>query len=286
MTVVALGAEECYPDDSRQARLASPSAASASALVRASAEDAAGDAKARVGVVMYCWHCEADRDAHAVRYYGTATEYQCRTCGHRWTLKEECPGEEQFIFFFPAIHLFLSLLRQGVAAMRKIHRVLSERMGVKRTWLLVALVLLGLVVSAGGGTIWLAHRHQMHLHQAELRQRELHRRAEVEACAACLPEGMTLAEKFADSPEPIPGRGGHRRVSTVREKLLQFGAHCEDGVVYDRQGRKVFFYRMQEVDSPPLPEQWRQVMKKEKEELLELEAQGVVVRMYRTEIPY
>jgi hypothetical protein len=80
---------------------------------------------------MYCWHCEADRDAHAVRYYGTTTEYQCRTCGHRWTLKEECP-DEQFVFFFPAIHLLLSLLWRGVAEMREIHRVLSERMGVKR----------------------------------------------------------------------------------------------------------------------------------------------------------
>ncbi len=68
-----------------------------------------------------------------------------------------------------------------------------------------------------------------------------HQEANVEACAGCLPSGLTLSTEFSDSPDVVDQIRLTRRLITVRQKLFQIGAHCENGEIYDRWGRRVFF---------------------------------------------
>jgi hypothetical protein len=57
---------------------------------------------------------------------------------------------------------------------------------------------------------------------------------------ACLTPGFSLDEKFRDgsddsdrSDNPI----------TIRTKVARLRVHCENGVLYDPHGKKVYFYR-------------------------------------------
>jgi hypothetical protein len=69
----------------------------------------------------------------------------------------------------------------------------------------------------------------------------------------------------------------------MRHKLFQIGAHCEGGVIYDRWGRKVYFYRMIEFGTPP--GNYDQIVDSQRRELRELETKGRVVKMYQTRTP-
>jgi hypothetical protein len=115
-----------------------------------------------------------------------------------------------------------------------------------------------------------------------------HLEANVEACASCLPKGLTLSTEFSDSGQTIPSTG-KRRVVTVHQKLFQIGAHCENGVIYDRWGRRVFFHPMRERGTiPGNPDMLRKIQEQDRQDLEELrrqEAQGTVIRMYETHKP-
>jgi hypothetical protein len=99
-----------------------------------------------------------------------------------------------------------------------------------------------------------------------------------------LPFGWTLSSEFADSPELISGRGVLRRAITVREKLIQLGARCHGGVIYDRRGREVRFYLMLEWGNPP--GNYQEILEQERRELAELERHFTVIRVYSTRAAY
>jgi hypothetical protein len=110
-----------------------------------------------------------------------------------------------------------------------------------------------------------------------------HLEANVEACSICLPNGLTLSTEFSDSHHPISPGTTARRVITVRQKLIQIGAYCKNGVIYDRTGKEVFFYHVTEWGNPPV--NYRELQEKARQELRRLEAQGTVIRMWQTRVP-
>src|SRR5260370_35292552 len=64
--------------------------------------------------------------------------------------------------------------------------------------------------------------------------------ADVETCANCLSDGLSLESAFGTSPDPL------RRVITVRQKLLELRAYCRNGKIYEGEGKQVVFVRMPE----------------------------------------
>lgn len=123
-------------------------------------------------------------------------------------------------------------------------------------------------------TAWVLARHS---------QRVREERANAGACGTCLPFGWVLSSEFADSPETIPHTNYRRRTITVREKLIQLGARCHEGVIYDRRGKEVRFYRMREWGTPP--HNYQELVEQQRNELAELERHFTVVRVYSTQAP-
>jgi hypothetical protein len=91
-----------------------------------------------------------------------------------------------------------------------------------------------------------------------------------------------MSTEFSDSPAQVHG-SKERPVTTIRQKLFQIGAHCEDGLIYDRWGRKVFVYRVIEFGTVGL--NYDEIMDNQRRKLRELEAAGTVVKMYQTRCP-
>src|SRR5437588_592470 len=71
--------------------------------------------------------------------------------------------------------------------------------------------------------------------------------AEVEKC---LPTGVALDTEFSPDGSLRDGRSGLRNITTVRRKLIELGAHCKDGKLYDAWGKEVFFYPVLECGNP------------------------------------
>jgi hypothetical protein len=105
----------------------------------------------------------------------------------------------------------------------------------------------------------------------------------VEGCGGCLPLGLSLSDRFGISFEVIDA-SGFRRTTTVREKLLELGAYSQDGVIFDRHGKKVIFYRVWEPAMRP-GEMGERLMDNQRKELDKLDAECTVVRMYATKSP-
>jgi hypothetical protein len=123
-----------------------------------------------------------------------------------------------------------------------------------------------------GGWLWLQHRADV---DAEVR-------AEVGACGACLPSDLTLDTRFSDNPKTVSPKGD-RRVTTVREKLVQLRARCVDGRIYDGRGKEIRFYHIQEWGNPP--GNYREIQERQRRELEDLESRYTVIRMYATAVP-
>jgi hypothetical protein len=121
--------------------------------------------------------------------------------------------------------------------------------------------------------------------------------ANVAPCGQWLPAGLTLGTEFSDSPEFVDQpemRGWHpdrRKATTIRAKLIALGAFCEDGVIYDKFRRKIFFHWMMDrpgggdEGNPKQREKFEARKEAEKRELEQLEAQGVVIRMWNIRGP-
>jgi hypothetical protein len=99
---------------------------------------------------------------------------------------------------------------------------------MKRSKLLAALVLLGL---AGSVALYFAHHHRV---------------AEVEACAPFLPTGLSLSTKFT-----VPPCGLNKGKDSVESCLYWYGAYARNGVIYDRWGSPIVFYRFR-YEGPPI----------------------------------
>jgi hypothetical protein len=100
-----------------------------------------------------------------------------------------------------------------------------------------------------------------------------------------LPKGLTWDTDFAESPDPINARL-ERATTTVGRRLREIGAYCKDGILYDREGRKVVFREIPEWGHFPTKDhekaRWRLF-----EEIEKLEAEGVrVIQMWRTHMPF
>src|SRR5262245_19304239 len=71
------------------------------------------------------------------------------------------------------------------------------------------------------------------------------------ACRACLPEPLTLETEFCESEREA---GWREKATTIYDKLIQLGASCRNGKIYDRTGREVRFYvRHLGFGFPPTP---------------------------------
>lgn len=102
----------------------------------------------------------------------------------------------------------------------------------------------------------------------------------------CLPEGIRLSTEFSESPQTINPRGDRRAVVTVKDKLIQIGAYCKDGVIYDKSGKRVFFLHVPEFRIVNYPPDWGERLKKYEEELEKLKAEGTVIKMFGTIRPH
>ena len=100
------------------------------------------------------------------------------------------------------------------------------------------------------------------------------------ALSECLKEqGLELGGEFAESPDTIPGRR-ERATLTIGKKLREIGAYPKDGIIYDRDGRKVTFRGIREWGKVPTREQ-EKMRWQELEEIERLESEGVrVIRMW------
>jgi hypothetical protein len=112
--------------------------------------------------------------------------------------------------------------------------------------------------------------------------------ADVESCADCLPRDINLSTRFSESLREINSHGD-RETITVRDVLKRVGARCKDGTIYERSGKKVFFWRMHESGKEPGKDEGlrreNEWIKKAHDELTALEVKGTVIRMYETKVP-
>jgi len=156
----------------------------------------------------------------------------------------------------------------SLAAPARIDRPVDFKLPVTRLWPRVVLFAFAAacVVLAPIG-FWLHHRWQ---------QRQV--AENVEACASALPADLTLATEFADSPKVIDS-ACNRRLTTVRQKLIEIGAYCQAGVIYDRSGKQVYFLRMQDYGFGAFHGR-SDLWQKQEEEAQQLEQRYRVVRMY------
>ena len=121
-------------------------------------------------------------------------------------------------------------------------------------------------------------------------------RDRIRACEACLPSGLGLDEQFSLSGETGPHVGSIRRMNptTVRAQLLEHGAYCRDGKLYERGGRRLYFVReydqigfagtFREAYQGQLAE-WRAKRDRELAEQLRWEP-GVVIHMWPMTLPH
>jgi hypothetical protein len=110
--------------------------------------------------------------------------------------------------------------------------------------------------------------------------------AQVEACGSCLPGNFFLDSDFAFEPNRADSSGKRLSITTVRRKLLDLGAYCKDGVIYDRHGKRVLFFQVTEWGARPTREleEWARQRELDVERL---EREGwTVIRMWRTRIPH
>jgi hypothetical protein len=80
-------------------------------------------------------------------------------------------------------------------------------------------------------------------------------RVQVDACRDCLPKPLTLETEFCEFERDS---GQRDKAITIHDKLIQLGAYCERGKIYDRTGREVrFYWRRWGFGFPLTPEQER-----------------------------
>jgi len=102
---------------------------------------------------------------------------------------------------------------------------------------------------------------------------------DVEGCGHYLPDGLTLdTEVFWQCHEPFKGLD----MSTVRAALNHVGAHIQNGIILDRRGRDVYFYRCFWED--PDPPEWaaqklRARHEEKRQELVRLRSVGTVIEI-------
>jgi hypothetical protein len=109
-------------------------------------------------------------------------------------------------------------------------------------------------------------------------------RADVDACAECLPSPLSMSYEFSESSWHDPN-SDKRKVTTIRDKLIELRAYCRDGIIYDGNGNKIAFHRKVEFGIPP---DWQTELayNMEKKELQRLETEGYsVVSMWQTRVP-
>jgi hypothetical protein len=166
---------------------------------------------------------------------------------------------------------------------------MSEDSDNKVLLLAVAIVLvLGMVL--GGGFLYVtmmrtqAARAEAEA-EAQAAEAEANRVAAVDACARCLPQGLTMEDKFADKADFDDKTLQRTSVTTVKQKLLGLRAYCKDGNLYDGEGKRILFYWVIEVGGPQKANQ-NQERVKQAEEMQQREQQGfTVIRMWRTMVP-
>ena len=112
-------------------------------------------------------------------------------------------------------------------------------------------------------------------------------RVQVGTCRDCLPEHLTLDTRFCESERYA---GSRDKAITIRDKLIQLGAYCERGKIYDRTGREVRFFLIgrRRPGFPPTPEQEKVIEAKEaedRERLRKLRELYNVVEMWPTRRP-
>jgi hypothetical protein len=60
--------------------------------------------------------------------------------------------------------------------------------------------------------------------------------ADRDAVSRCLPDGHTLDEKFREG-------GYHGKITTIEKKLAELGTHIRNGKIFDRNGKRIFFFK-------------------------------------------
>jgi hypothetical protein len=95
-------------------------------------------------------------------------------------------------------------------------------------------------------------------------------RSEADAQFDCLPDGIALKDV-------VTYRQKAERNVTVRDKLIELKARCENGVLVDGHQKEIRFFRIQCWGNPPAD--YRERQRKQQEELKELEKKYTVVVM-------
>jgi len=147
---------------------------------------------------------------------------------------------------------------------------------------MISIVSFGLLALAALAIIWWRWTDS-NQRQAQLEANAAALRA-AEECGPCLQKGLRLEMEFAEATNLQPIRGNLRAKITIKEKLVQLGAHCKQGVIYDREGNKIAFYSIKtEWGSGPAPPDW---IEREKNEIEALKKEHRVVLMYSVVFPH
>lgn len=93
----------------------------------------------------------------------------------------------------------------------------------------------------------------------------------------CLPDGLRLGTAFR---KEFQGD-----VTNVQRKLRELGARCNDGKMYDRNGRELYFYWVPDCPVPRSEEQLKMDADMEQRGLEELERRYHVIHMYHVVRP-
>jgi len=98
----------------------------------------------------------------------------------------------------------------------------------------------------------------------------------------CLPRTISMDTCF--SPEEVP-----RKPTTIRRKLIQIGAYCKNGKIFDRWGKEIYFYQVPESGGVYQRDFIREAPKDESHEeedrLKTLEKRYRVIKMYAPDTP-
>ncbi len=92
----------------------------------------------------------------------------------------------------------------------------------------------------------------------------------------CLPKGIARTDIVSAQPGK-PGRNGGAKV-TVEQKLREIKARCRKGKLVDASGKPIYFYRVQGCWGNP-PEDYREILSKQKSELEKLRKSYRVIEM-------
>jgi hypothetical protein len=96
--------------------------------------------------------------------------------------------------------------------------------------------------------------------------------------SSCLPEGITLEDVVSAEMIEFGEKGPVIKTVTVKDKLTELGAGCQNGKLVDSKGREIYFYKLTGCWGNP-PDNYHEILERQAKELAELRSKYTVIEM-------